>query len=113
MFIFFLILLFLRQPGVTLSQADPLSYTFLKLIREASRGIEKNVDSKIIEKLDSLSLDDYNQFQSEKSGQLDHQVSGSRPQVAIRNGIITGETIQGSHAFYSIPYGKAPVGPLR
>ncbi|CAK8690998.1 unnamed protein product [Clavelina lepadiformis] len=49
-----------------------------------------------------------------RSGVLPHQAPGTQhPQVRIKTGLVTGETVPGSHAFYSIPYAKPPLGPLR
>ena len=113
MFLQLLVSLLLLQIYEATVQSDPISYTFLKLLREASREIDETVNERILEKLDSFSMDAYEQSESVRSGQLDHQETGPRPHVAVKNGLITGETISGSHAFYSIPYGKAPVGALR
>ena len=96
---------------------NPVSQAFLTVLKEAASQ-SKPSSKKDIGVINQLRNLDLNQVENKKngnmkSGELDHQVSGPRPEVLIKNGRVIGETILGSHAFYSVPYGKPPVGSLR
>ena len=111
-----ILVLVLIQPSSILSQqADPITHTFLTLLKEtAIQHLGSAKDAAVMSKIKNLNLGHLaDQSANTKSGELDHQVSGPRPEVRVANGLVTGETVAGSHAFYSIPYGKPPIGPLR
>ena len=102
--------------SIVRASPDPITHTFLSLLKDSARKTtpSKN-DFAIINQLKNLDLKQLSHKKggNTRSGELNHQTSGPRPQVLVKNGHVIGETISGSHAFYSVPYGKPPVGPLR
>ena len=115
MIVCFWVAFLLCQVQVGLSHSDSFSDALLPFLQEAAHHVKETstgTNDNTMSKINDIQQQP-SRRQQHKSTELDHQLSGPRPKVQIKNGLITGETISESHAFYSIPFGKAPVGSLR
>ena len=94
---------------------DPISATFKQLIDEVYSEISLTDPQNGFISKPELPADPVHPVSSyDLETELPHQAPGTpHPQVKINSGLVIGETVNESHAFYSIPFAKPPVGPLR
>lgn len=100
----------------TSSYVEPISFAFSKLLQETNsefRFSDAEDFEGLVQRQRFKGFDEIDQVRRYDSYNSNVRDELGNPEVQIKNGIVVGTTFPEAHAFYSIPFGKPPMGEKR